>query len=100
MEGKNGVLQIHLERALQQAGLGKYLQQRQLAVSLIDLSAGTNLDYAGLNDDVTVLTLAQLDQAILEHRPVVTEDPFLLARSEQIDVLCDVTGSVELALPS
>lgn len=27
--------------------------------------------------------------------PVVTEDPFLLARSEQVDVLVDVTGSVE-----
>jgi NDP-sugar pyrophosphorylase family protein len=36
-----------------------------------------------------------LDEAIRADRPVATEDAFLLARSEHIDVLVDVTGSVE-----
>jgi predicted homoserine dehydrogenase-like protein len=53
-------------------------------------------EYSGLKDVVTAESQSQLDQAISNQRPVVTEDPFLLARSEHIDVLCDVTGSVEL----
>lgn len=36
-----------------------------------------------------------LDDAIRNGKPVVTEDAFLLCRSEPIDVLVDVTGSVE-----
>ena len=40
-------------------------------------------------------TQAALDDAIRAGRPAVTDDPFLLCRSEQIDVLVDVTGSVE-----
>jgi predicted homoserine dehydrogenase-like protein len=36
-----------------------------------------------------------LDSAIRERRPIITEDAFLLARSEHIDVLVDTTGSVE-----
>lgn len=36
-----------------------------------------------------------LDDAIRGGKPVVTEDAFLLCRSEPIDVLVDVTGSVE-----
>ncbi len=52
-------------------------------------------NYAGLQDVIVATTQTQLDEAILAEKPVVTEDPFLLARSEQIDVLVDVTGSVE-----
>ena len=40
-------------------------------------------------------TQAQVDNAIRAGKAVVTQDAFLLARSEQIDVLVDVTGSVE-----
>jgi predicted homoserine dehydrogenase-like protein len=36
-----------------------------------------------------------LDSAVRERRPVITEDAFLLARSGDIDVLVDTTGSVE-----
>jgi predicted homoserine dehydrogenase-like protein len=51
--------------------------------------------YAGLEDSVVATTQGQLEDALLGGRPVVTEDACLLARSEHIDVLVDVTGSVE-----
>lgn len=50
--------------------------------------------YAGL-DPVVVTKQGELDDAIRKQRPAVTEDPFLLCRSEQIDCLVDVTGAVE-----
>jgi predicted homoserine dehydrogenase-like protein len=40
-------------------------------------------------------TQRELDQAIEQGQPVVTEDAFLLARSPHIDVLLETTGSVE-----
>lgn len=52
-------------------------------------------EYAGLTDTRVANTQPQLDEAIRSGKPVVTEDAFLLARSDQIDVLVDVTGSVE-----
>ena len=52
-------------------------------------------NYAGLEDIVVATTQGQLEDALLSGRPVVTEDAFLLARSEHIDALVDVTGSVE-----
>jgi predicted homoserine dehydrogenase-like protein len=51
--------------------------------------------YSGLGDIVEAKTQGQMEDAIRAGRPVVTEDAMLLARSEQIDVLVDVTGSVE-----
>jgi predicted homoserine dehydrogenase-like protein len=51
--------------------------------------------YAGMEDMMVANTQIQLDEAIRAHKPVVTEDPFLIGRSEEIDVLLDVTGSVE-----
>jgi predicted homoserine dehydrogenase-like protein len=51
--------------------------------------------YAGRNDAVVATTQGQVEDAIRAGKPVVTEDAFLLSRSEQIDVLVDVTGSVE-----
>jgi predicted homoserine dehydrogenase-like protein len=51
--------------------------------------------YAGREDTVVATTQDQVEDAIRAGKPVVTEDAFLLARSEQIDVLVDVTGSVE-----
>jgi predicted homoserine dehydrogenase-like protein len=51
--------------------------------------------YSGLTNAMEASTQAQLDGAILAGQPVVSGDAFLLARSEHIDVLVDVTGSVE-----
>ena len=51
--------------------------------------------YAGREDAVVATTQGQLEDAIRAGKPVVTEDAFLLTRSEQIDVLVDVTGAVE-----
>jgi predicted homoserine dehydrogenase-like protein len=52
-------------------------------------------DYSGQTGVVHVDTQRQLDQAIAAGVPVVTEDAFLLARSDLVDVIVDVTGSVE-----
>jgi predicted homoserine dehydrogenase-like protein len=52
-------------------------------------------NYSGLSDVVEATTQTQLDLAISAGKAVVTEDAFLLARSEQVDILVDVTGSVE-----
>jgi predicted homoserine dehydrogenase-like protein len=51
--------------------------------------------YAGEDHIVTAAKQDELEDAIRAGRPAVTDDPFLLCRSEQIDVLVDVTGSVE-----
>jgi predicted homoserine dehydrogenase-like protein len=52
--------------------------------------------YAGRDDTIVATTQDELEDAVRGGRPVATEDPYLLARSEQIDALVDVTGSVEL----
>ena len=51
--------------------------------------------YAGHEDVAVAETQRQLDDAIRLTRPVATQDPFLISRSEFVDVLVDVTGSVE-----
>ena len=51
--------------------------------------------YSGLEDIVETSRQEQMEDAIRKGKAVVTEDAFLLARSEQVDVLVDVTGSVE-----
>src|SRR5262245_21053914 len=51
--------------------------------------------YAGREDAVAASTQGEVEDAIAAGKPVITEDPYLLARSGQIDVLVDVTGSVE-----
>jgi predicted homoserine dehydrogenase-like protein len=51
--------------------------------------------YAGRDDTVVATTQDELEDAVRRGRRVATEDPYLLARSEQIDALVDVTGSVE-----
>jgi len=52
-------------------------------------------NYAGVTDAVAVRTQGEVEDAIRAGNPVVTDDAFLLAQSEQVDVLVDVTGSVE-----
>ena len=51
--------------------------------------------YSGLEDVVVADTQLALDTAIRAGRPAVAEDPFMICRSDQIDVVVDVTGSVE-----
>lgn len=50
--------------------------------------------YAG-REAVGASTQAAFDAAVLAGKPVVAEDPFFLTRSPHIDILIDVTGSVE-----
>jgi predicted homoserine dehydrogenase-like protein len=52
--------------------------------------------YAGQADIDVANTQDQLEDGIRAGTPVVTEDPYLVCRSEHIDALVDVTGSVEL----
>jgi predicted homoserine dehydrogenase-like protein len=51
--------------------------------------------YAGRNDVVSAHTGSALDGAIRRGAAVVAEDPFAICRSSEIDVIVDVTGSVE-----
>jgi predicted homoserine dehydrogenase-like protein len=51
--------------------------------------------YAGLTAVVSPSSQREVDLAIREGKAVATEDPFLLARSSEVDVILDVTGSVE-----
>src|SRR5215468_15863 len=51
--------------------------------------------YSGYQEVVIAENQRQLDDAIGANKAVVTEDAFLLTRSELVDVVVDVTGSVE-----
>ena len=51
--------------------------------------------YAGLDDVASCATQSTFDAAVEAGRPVVTDDYQLVCRSSQIDVILDVTGSVE-----
>ena len=51
--------------------------------------------YAGRDDAHVATAQGELEDAVRAGRPVVTEDAFLVCRSEQIDVVIDVTGSVD-----
>lgn len=51
--------------------------------------------YSGCADVVMAGTQAALDDAVRRGLPVVAEDPFTICRSPEIDVLVDVTGSVD-----
>ena len=51
--------------------------------------------YAGVKDAIAPVTPKETDIAIREGKVVVTDDAFLLARSTGVDVIVDVTGSVE-----
>jgi predicted homoserine dehydrogenase-like protein len=52
-------------------------------------------EYAGLSDVTTVATEGELDAAVKRGAPAVAEDAFALCRANEIDVIVDVTGSVE-----
>ena len=51
--------------------------------------------YSGLESVVEASSANEFEDAIRAGRPVATDDAFLLCGSDQIDVLVDVTGSVE-----
>jgi predicted homoserine dehydrogenase-like protein len=51
--------------------------------------------YAGCDKVVTASTQGALDDAIRRSVGAVSEDPFAICRSSEIDVVVDVTGSVE-----
>jgi predicted homoserine dehydrogenase-like protein len=51
--------------------------------------------YAGVKDVVSPVTQKEADLAMREGVAVATDDAFLLARSPEVDVIVDVTGSVE-----
>jgi predicted homoserine dehydrogenase-like protein len=51
--------------------------------------------YSGLTEIREATTQSQFDEAVAAGKPVVTEDAMMLARSPEIDILVDVTGSVE-----
>ena len=53
------------------------------------------LSYSGRTDAVTVSSIGEAEDAMRGGKPIVTEDPFLLTRSDQVDVVVDLTGSVE-----
>src|SRR5881275_3023715 len=51
--------------------------------------------YAGCEDVVVAKTQSALDEAIRAGKPAVAEDPFTICRSPEVDIVVDVTGSVE-----
>ena len=51
--------------------------------------------YAGVNDVASPTQQGEVDRAIREGKVVVTDNAFSLTRSANVDVLVDVTGSVE-----
>jgi predicted homoserine dehydrogenase-like protein len=67
--------------------VGVYNRQPQRAFDLCE--------YAGISDVVSPAKQQEVDLAIREGKVVATGDAFLLARSSEVDVLVDVTGSVE-----
>ena len=50
---------------------------------------------AGVETPQTVNTLAELEDAITSGKPAVTEDASLLCKTENIDALVEVTGTIE-----
>lgn len=52
--------------------------------------------YAGHSDTPVASDQDGIDRAIAERGRVVTDDPLAICRAEQIDVVVEVTGSVEL----
>jgi predicted homoserine dehydrogenase-like protein len=52
-------------------------------------------EYSGCRDVVAAGTQSELDEAIRKGKPAVAEDPFTICRSPEIDIIVDVTGSVE-----
>ncbi|MDE3181541.1 MAG: Gfo/Idh/MocA family oxidoreductase [Acidobacteriota bacterium] len=97
-------------RPLRVALIGAGFMSRGLANHIVNTTPGMRLvgvynrrperaqdlcEYAGLTDVESPTTQREADLAIREGKVVATDDAFLLARSSEVDVLVDVTGSVE-----
>jgi predicted homoserine dehydrogenase-like protein len=52
---------------------------------------------AGVEDVVSVASEKALDDAIASGRPAVTSDPMLVVRASAVDVVVEVTGTIEYA---
>jgi predicted homoserine dehydrogenase-like protein len=61
--------------------------------------ARTAYEEAGQRDVAECSDLQALNEAVRDSRPAITSDPVLVAKANGIDVLLDVTGAVEDALP-
>jgi predicted homoserine dehydrogenase-like protein len=53
------------------------------------------LRYSGFTDAEAVSSPGDFNAALRKRHPVATDDPFLLTQSDEIDVLVELTGSVE-----
>lgn len=97
-------------RPIRVALLGAGFMSQGLANHIVNTTTGMRLvgvynrrvqrafdlcSYCGTRDAVAPTTQDEADLAILEGKVVVTDDALLLARAKGIDVLVDVTGSVE-----
>jgi predicted homoserine dehydrogenase-like protein len=82
-------------RGLANQIINSFVGMRLVAISNHHLDkAVRGYEEAGVKP-VTVNSLDAIEDAIRAGRPAATEDAMLLCRSEQIDVLIDVTGAVE-----
>jgi predicted homoserine dehydrogenase-like protein len=97
-------------RPIRVALIGAGFMSRGLANHIVNTTPGMRLvgvynrrsqrafdlcEYAGVKDVVSPLVQTEVNLAIREGKVIATEDAFLLARSSEVDVLVDVTGSVE-----
>jgi len=97
-------------RPIRVALIGAGFMSRGLANHIVNTTPGMRLvgvynrrpqrafdlcEYAGVKDIASPATQAEADRALREGKVVATGDAFLLARSPEVDVLVDVTGSVE-----
>lgn len=55
---------------------------------------------AGAHDTLVCVSAKEVREAIAANQPLVTCDPILLAQAEGLDVLLEVTGTIEPALPA
>jgi predicted homoserine dehydrogenase-like protein len=82
-------------------GLANHIVSTTLGMRLVgiynrELSRAFDLcQYAGVTDVASPSAQDDVDFAIRHGKVVATKDAFLLARSSEVDVLVDVTGSVE-----
>ncbi len=92
--------------------VGAGFQGRGIANQIINSTAGMRLvaianrtlstavrayREAGLDDVTTVTSAGALHDAIDKGRPAVTDDPLLLAETEAVEAIVEVTGTVEYA---
>jgi predicted homoserine dehydrogenase-like protein len=97
-------------RPIRAALIGAGFMSRGLANHIVNTTPGMRLvgvfnrgtqravdlcQYAGLTDVVSPATQREVDLAIREGKTVATGDAMLLARTPDVDILVDVTGSVE-----